>query len=351
MVHARTFMYALLILGLVALVAACERNVTNIEETTTVEGDTGSDVCFQCHSDKDYSLLWAESSWENSKHASGDNVDRNSSSCAGCHTHEGFVSRITGEDISADNPSVIQCFTCHAPHTNSSFALRVSDPPKLENGFSYDIGAGNLCASCHHARRNVNTYVYDGVELDGHWGPHHGPQGDMLLGSNGYEYDDYEYERAGHRGATKNGCIDCHMEVASMNILGGHSFNMAYLEEGEDEETLNTAACYDCHGSMSDFNYKGVQVEIEELLLHLGEQLETAGLIYDGEPIEDRVVASADSAGALWNFLLVEEDRSHGIHNPEYMIGLLESAIQFMDGTLPAAPAQHADKRGEESAR
>lgn len=351
MVHGRRLVYTLLILGLVVVVAACERNVTNIEESTTVEGGTGTDVCFQCHSDQDFELLWAESQWENSVHASGNNVDRNSSSCAGCHTHEGFVSRITGEEIPADNPSVIQCFTCHAPHTNSSFALRVSDPPKLENGFSYDIGAGNLCASCHHARRNVNTYVYADVELSEHWGPHHGPQGDMLLGSNGYEYDDYEYEQTRHRGATKNGCIDCHMEVATMNILGGHSFNMAYLEEGEDEETLNTAACYKCHGTLDDFDKDDVQSDIEELLADLGLLLETAGLIHDGHPIEDRVVSSADSAGAIWNYLIVEEDRSHGIHNPDYMIGLLESSIAFMNGTLAASPAQYADKTDKETTK
>ena len=27
-----------------------------------------------------------------------------------------------------------------------------------------------------------------------HWGPHHGPQGDVLFGANGFEFEGYTYE-------------------------------------------------------------------------------------------------------------------------------------------------------------
>ena len=40
----------------------------------------------------------------------------------------------------------------------------------------------------------------------------------------------------------------------------------------------------------------------------------------------------ADSAGALWNFLLVEEDQSMGIHNPAYAKALLENPIDAVTG-------------------
>ena len=45
-------------------------------------------------------------------------------------------------------------------------------------------------------RRNVNDYVFDGVTLSRYFGPHHGPQSDMLFGSNGYEYAGYTYPSA-----------------------------------------------------------------------------------------------------------------------------------------------------------
>jgi len=51
---------------------------------------------------------------------------------------------------------------------------------------------------------------------------------------------------------------------------------------------------------------------------------------------------SADSAGALFNWKAVEEDRSLGVHNPKYIIGLLQSSIEFMQG----APAANELARG-----
>ena len=58
------------------------------------------------------------------------------------------------------------------------------------------------------------------------------------------------------------------------------------------------------------------------------------------------VTTSADSAGAVWNLLLAKEDRSHGVHNPKYIVGLLRSAIEYITGPPPpvltAARAQRA---------
>jgi hypothetical protein len=46
---------------------------------------------------------------------------------------------------------------------------------------------------------------------------------------------------------------------------------------------------------------------------------------------------TSDEAGAIWNWLLIEEDRSWGVHSPSYMQGLLQSSIDFLN--LPAPPA------------
>ncbi|MDH3215639.1 MAG: hypothetical protein OEN01_05000 [Candidatus Krumholzibacteria bacterium] len=68
---------------------------------------------------------------------------------------------------------MIHCFTCHAPHSNGNFSLRVTAPQTLQNGVSHDIKKGNICVACHQARRNVDTYVDIGtVTLSEHWGPH-----------------------------------------------------------------------------------------------------------------------------------------------------------------------------------
>jgi hypothetical protein len=197
--------------------------------------------------------------------------------------------------------------------------------------------------ACHQARRNVTTYVRGTVTLNNRWGPHHGVQGDMLIGSNGYEYAGYTYQITEHRTATADGCLDCHFKTTSQNVVGGHSFNMAYDLNGE--EVKNVAACAPCHGEIEDFNdVDAVQDSVDLYAGQLANQLEDAGLLSAGLPTS--VSTSADSAGAVWNYLMATEDRSHGVHNAKYILGLLKSSILFMEGDLtpPAAPALAAHR-------
>lgn len=351
----RLVLTGIILISFVLAGAACDRTITRVEET--VQPST----CFECHSDVNTELIAAHQQWSNSRHASGFNIDRSSASCAGCHTSEGFVARVAGGSSGAvDNPTVIHCFTCHAPHTRGNLSLRVTTPQKLANGFMRDIGSGNICTACHQSRQNVNTYVArDTVELSEHWGPHHGPQGDMFNTTNGFEYSWFSYEQSlGHRNGTVDGCLDCHFKTTENNILGGHSFNMTFttLEEGgavtaENPNGCNVSTCHD--GGVDDFNHAGVQANIENLVDSLQTILFNAGLVDDtGHPLDDVIVTSlaepGDSAGAVWNYLIVHEDRSRGIHNPRYVTGLLESAIQFMvTGPPPGVAAVEPKKLHE----
>lgn len=335
---------------MVMSMAACDRTVTFVEENPPM-----ATTCFSCHDDQDTFLIAAHQQWQNSIHASGHNIDRaGSASCAGCHSSEGFVQRVNGlEPTATDNPTVIHCFTCHAPHTNGNFGLRWTEAAVLENGESFDLGAGNLCAFCHHARRNVDTYVgtvgTDPANINStHWGPHHSNQADMLIGSNGYEYAGYDYKISGHRSVVSEACADCHKNLGtSNNLIGGHSFNMRGLlrdEGGNLEELVNTQACENCHptiGDFDEFDFNNVQSDVDSLITELEGMLETAGLWVNGHP-NAGVTTSVDSAGAVWNLLMAEEDRSHGVHNANYTKGLLDSAIQYLQGNLsldkPSSP-------------
>ena len=190
---------------------ACDRTVTVVESVQPTN-------CFACHNDQDTFLVSAEQQWNNSLHASGFNVNRGTSaSCAGCHSSEGFIERTKDEEVTGhDNPTVIHCFTCHAPHSTASFNLRVNDPQMLANGVSEDIKLGNMCVSCHQALQDVNTYVDIGTVTftSEHWGPHHGTQGDNFFASNGFEYDGFNYlDMSYHRQLTTDGCLDCHLRV------------------------------------------------------------------------------------------------------------------------------------------
>jgi hypothetical protein len=315
----------------------CERTVTTVEETVEPAS------CFNCHSDENTAVVAAEQQYAFSVHASGTHVTEPNDPCSGCHTSEGFVSRIETGIIPTGltNPTAIHCFTCHAPHTRGDLSLRLAQPYALANGVSFDYHSGNACTACHQSRRDVTAYVKPAsgrVNLNNRWGPHHGPQTDMLTGTNGYEYPGFTYEQTNHKLATEDGCLDCHMKVTENLRVGGHSFNMAF-DDGE-EELINTGACATCHGDLDDFDYQGAQTEIDSLVANLRAVLVSAGLVSasTGLPLTNANVAS-DSAGAVWNYMLAIEDRSRGIHNRKYIRGLLTSATQYMQGTLPSPVA------------
>ena len=337
----------IVVLGLA--LAACSRKIKRVEQVAA-----GPQACFECHTDTTTFMVAAEQQWEHSKHASGGTLNENDGECKGCHTSEGFVARATGTTIPAvvENPTSIHCFTCHAPHTNGDFRVRWTTIATLMNGASYDLKGGNLCVACHRSRRDIRTYIAAAparTTLSARFGPHHGPQGDMLIGSNGYEYAGYTYERSNHRSATVDGCLDCHMKTTSQNVVGGHSFNMAYGEEGA--EILNTAACAKCHGEIGDFTEVGAgtglaQEDVDALISDLRASLVTAGLITITAAGTDSILpvkTSADSAGAVYNLLLAKEDRSEGVHNPKYIVGLLQSAIDFISGS-PGLTATHVQR-------
>lgn len=326
--------------ALAAAVTGCERSITRVEVAQEPQS------CFSCHSDQNTRLVDAEQQWENSRHSTGSTLHENDSSCKGCHTSEGFIARATGAVIAnvVEDPTAIHCFTCHAPHTNGDFRLRWTTPPALANGTTFDLGAGNLCVACHQARRNVTTYVAGRVTLSSRWGPHYGTQADMVIGSNGYEYAGFTYERTAHRDATgpangKDGCIECHLRATSQYVVGGHSFEMrANANEPLSgvTEVLNVGACTPCHGELDDFNgVDAVQDSVDLMITDLRARLVTAGLLDVTSGSPRSVTTNADSAGAVWNYLVAKYDRSRGVHNGKYIKGLLRSASLYLQGPVP----------------
>ncbi len=61
--------------------------------------------------------------------------------------------------------------------------------------------------------------------------------------------------------------------------------------------------------------------EVEELL-------EAKGLLHDGHPVVGKYPEAEE--GALWNWLVVEEDGSLGVHNSAYTKALLQSALEAL---------------------
>jgi len=68
-------------------------------------------------------------------------------------------------------------------------------------------------------------------------------------------------------------------------------------------------------------------------MAHLGEILETAGALHfeDGAWHPVRTTVPIAVAEAAWNFLLVYEDMSNGVHNPAYAKALIRNSIEALE--------------------
>jgi len=190
------------------------------------DGQDGTTHCIECHANNQ--LITAKVyQWENSVHALGGHNERNTASCAGCHTSQGFLDRIAtgGMVASADvaDPLPQNCYTCHKIHTTYTYddwAFTADDPVTFWiSGQTADFGKGNQCAICHQVRGStIGTVPTVGMTGDFTFtstrlGPHHSPQGTMLAGvgkSGAYEIGS-GYTNSPHSSIVENACISCHM--------------------------------------------------------------------------------------------------------------------------------------------
>ncbi|HEX5111617.1 MAG TPA: hypothetical protein VFV79_02140 [Saprospiraceae bacterium] len=320
-------------------------------------GPTSESSCIECHanSQKITAKLYQ---WEHSVHATGGNNNHNATNCAICHTSQGFVERIATDTnatlATVQDPLPINCYTCHQIHTTyteADWAFTQDDPVTIWVGQqTLDFGKGNLCISCHQSRtfspgpaeqspppavvldfKPTSIVTTDTVNITStRYGPHHGPQGMMLPGLNGYEVPGPAvYENSAHTAAlansTKNACITCHMGTVQDGVAsGGHTFRVI-TEEG----VINTAACAECHPNANDLRalVSDRQGQIEARLEELEALLVARGKWDPAIEQNTKGKYAAYEAGALFNFRYVSEDLSQGVHNFKYANALLVNSI------------------------
>jgi hypothetical protein len=318
-------------------------------DNSKIDVSLSSDVCAYCHKEGSHHNIPLQ--WDVSVHAAETHLYSGSSryACTPCHNGQGFVDKVNGDPQSVQVNIAITCATCHNPHdaTNEHQVRTVT--ATLLNGVEVEKGVGGLCINCHQSRSNAIPYVENYLaSLSSRFGPHHGPQGDMLVGTNAYTWGE-TLDQSPHFNDTENACVDCHMypNTSPLNSdasVGGHTFSMVSLS-GDD----NVAACSNCHGTFgSNFSDKkfymngsadldkngvaeGLQIEVEGLLEQLAVLLPPAN-----DPAIGVIDSSwtLDQAGALYNYRQIEEDRSMGIHNPRFTVGLLYLSIGKLGGTV-----------------
>ena len=292
-------------------------------------------TCGKCHQGEHTPYL---ENWEESAHAGSDThpvpslqTRFRTTDCAGCHTYQGFIQFVgttpedtvnivpEGIDAPGDAALPLVCAACHDPHD-------AKHPGQLR------LPAADLCVKCHNPENAV-----PGEE------PHHSTA-PMFAGTGAAEIPGYTYDRQSiHQilpSLAADKCVVCHVFRTEFNDNGtpadpsddilantGHTF----------EPRLEACAQSGCHvGGLVEtvtgpFDHRGRQTLTQDLLDSL------ATIIAE---IEQNVLTPQDSADyliGLFNYQFVTNERSRGVHNPDYAETVLENTIAFLDTALVLA--------------
>jgi hypothetical protein len=309
-----------------------------------------AETCSDCHASDDL-IVAVQNQYMNSLHFNGVTNERNGTSCAGCHTSQGFKERLgtggTGVAAAIQNPANVNCRTCHQIHmtyTDADWALTATDPVDrvADDLAAFDYGTGNLCAQCHQGRAISAGLPEPGVDYDvtsSRYGYHHGPQAQSIAGVGAIELAGSANIGGGptsHAAVAEGGCANCHMAEAYGKQSGGHTWAMEYEYHGEMEENVagcNVAACH--NGNISTFDdITQVQTTVGQLLTDIGVELDALGVVLDEEFHWVTGTYSGEVASAMLNHQMFREDRSVGLHNPAYARAVLTNTLE----TLTPAP-------------
>ena len=331
-------------------------------------GDDAAAGCTQCHV-ADVSMSEKQAQYETSTHLLGGHFERNSASCAACHTHQGFVERIAAGTMTAAEaiatPLPIDCRTCHQIHTtytSADYALRSTDPVALFNTdyetgsvitVDYGAAAGNLCAQCHQGRPLTDRVaggilpVIDGPTVEvtsSRFGLHHGPQAQVVGGIGAYEFTGSSTITGGpstHGDPAENTklCATCHMAESTSGLeLGSHTWRVSFDNNGVREPNVAGCNTSGCHNNFEDFTEFGdvpsqildLLVQVEQILVDAGFKREmTPGYTYDLLSTQVNTgVWSANLVAAMLNWQMFAEDRSLGLHNPPYARAVLQNTLE-----------------------
>jgi hypothetical protein len=100
--------------------------------------------------------------------------------------------------------------------------------------------------------------------------------------------------------------------------MGGDAANHTF--------TPNVANCVKCHSGATSFDMNGAVTAMDASLATLKADLTKAGLLDKTGAIVVGTYKAAQ-ASALWNYLLITEDKSHGVHNMPYAKALVDASL------------------------
>jgi len=339
------FKLAIFAVALMAFGAACVKEgppgIDGANGTNGTNGTNGSDgtvTCLACHSGTTMNQKKAEFAMsEHSVGAVAVAYAGGRKDCARCHSSQGFIEFATLGAVAGNisNPSPWECATCHGLHTtfnSGDYALRLASAPVASySGAAYKFdfkNSSNLCVNCHQARTVEPNIATPGAATfkiaSPYYGPHHGPQGNLVAGVGFAEIPgSVAYPAPGSSKHFAKSCTGCHMATFT-NQQGGHSL------------IPSVAACNACHGvTDAEYDHNGVQTDVLAKLDQLRDKLVEKGVVsHDAVANTYKVKVGTYpmvQAQAYFNWIGIEEDRSEGVHNPVYIRALLLNTLQALN--------------------
>lgn len=344
-----------------------------VTSDSRMQASFSADVCAYCHDSGTHHIFPEQ--WDASVHSGVTSYPTGPGreNCVQCHTGKGFaqyVEGITKEDPYFDaSYTPITCAGCHDPHSSDNVhQLRKVEAELLapnETTIKIDesnAGTGALCFNCHRSRTEANAALKGPINI--RFGPHHGPQGDVLVGNNMLELAGVKLAKSNHFGAAQEACVRCHMYSGNavigttVNQWGGHSFSMSTFKKDENGNFIldsngrkipdkdNMEACAQCHGSTFGTSFEDVKFFLNGNGDHDNDGV-VEGLQKEVEGMIEKIMASLphkadgtldgpksgwtqDQLSAYWNAITAEEDKSGGIHNPKYIVTALKGAMNLL---------------------
>jgi cytochrome c553 len=300
--------------------------------------------------------------------------------CGRCHAEQGFLAwlpqlqrgnpglivqpdgtpadirYLVGIGLSRFSVRPITCTTCH----QADLTLRqAGTTPLLPSGFrAIGVGMGAQCMLCHNSRNGA--IVWNDADPRRYTAPHDSAQADVLMGKNSYFLDYGNNFISPHATFIGDSCVTCHYRMSkephtfkadalSCARCHGRDITMARVQSstktmlGELEETLKARilASRDRIRSFRPWDPKTRAftdaVTIDPATITRVELVKIAGqtavkfTFADGRTLETQMGLLRDGEGrpsfatsdlivrAAWNYWLVKNDASLGIHNPRFV--------------------------------
>ncbi|MGA2555894.1 MAG: multiheme c-type cytochrome [Verrucomicrobiota bacterium] len=320
--------------------------------------EAASTMCGGCHS-----IRYAE--WKTSGHTEvipNLNATNQVDHCGRCHSGTARLSLMAGlAPLTNDVALGIQCANCHDPHQTNGYPAQLRYPLASTNDYSmptngvfsnYYNASINVCGQCHNDAGA--SWTNSGAA------PHLSPQYNLLMGTVGELEAPLTHYAAGHATRLTNQCVACHMQTtpfvsAASPGDGGHKFTVESFE-----------VCAECHGTLDTVPQftklvrqlqKGNSNYVQELTLdldywatngapaalrskygsHAWEYTTPGGLspgVVAGPNAAEQALIPTNIRKARFNVYIVFSDQSLGVHNPDYVLDLLDQAETWIYNEL-----------------